>query len=123
MNYPDAKDKSKVGSHSALVFSGGGYFYDEVLEYRVWVRPPSGEEVHFYSYADYKTALDYSKETEGAEEPLVLVLQKAYIDGPTKDDLVIIKKDRIAEWRVEWLLKGKGGSGVLEAFIEEQKQK
>jgi putative acetyltransferase len=67
MNYPAAKNKSKVGSYSALVFSGGGYFYDEVLEYRVWVRPSDGEEVHFYSYADYKTALDCSKETEGAE--------------------------------------------------------
>jgi len=122
MKYPDAKNKSKVGSYSALVFSGGGYFYDEILEYRVWVRPQNGDEVHFYAYADYEMALDYAQKTEGAEDPLVLVLQKTYIDEPTKGNLIIVKEDRITEWRVEWLLEGKGGEGVLEAFIAKNKQ-
>jgi hypothetical protein len=38
-NYPNVINPSKVGTYPALVKSGGGYFYDEVLEYRVWVHP------------------------------------------------------------------------------------
>ena len=35
-DYPNVKDLNLVGSYPALVKSGGGYVWDEVLEYRVW---------------------------------------------------------------------------------------
>ena len=33
--YPPAAYPEKVGTYPALCHSGGGYFYDDVLEYRV----------------------------------------------------------------------------------------
>ncbi len=42
MNYPFVKDVDLVGSYPALVNSGGGYVWDEVLEYRVWCHPHDG---------------------------------------------------------------------------------
>jgi len=44
--YPKVKDKELVGSYPASVMSGGGYFWDDVLEYRVWCSPHDGEYVH-----------------------------------------------------------------------------
>jgi len=36
---------NKVGTYPALAKSGAGYFYDEILEYRVWIHPADGSEV------------------------------------------------------------------------------
>lgn len=123
MKYPKAINKEKVGTYSALAFSGGGYFYDEVLEYRVWVRPPNGDEVHYYYFENFEEALEYSKNTEGAKYPLALVLQNAYIESLEEGIFSIVNKERIAEWRVEWLLDGKREEGTLEKFIEEHQKK
>ena len=40
--YPLAIDENMVGEYPALVKSGAGYFYDDVLEYRVWCHPERG---------------------------------------------------------------------------------
>ena len=37
--YPEVKDPKLVGSYELLAFAGGGYVWDEVLEYRVWCSP------------------------------------------------------------------------------------
>lgn len=118
MKYPDAIDPDKIGTYDAIAFSGGGYFYDEVLEYRVWVRPQDEkDEIHYHYFDNYAAALAFSEKTAGAEQPLALVLQKAYI-APDKDGkLEIIEEERIAEWRVEWL-EHRRGPGVLEHFIQ-----
>jgi hypothetical protein len=39
MKYPDVKEPEKVGTYPAEAKSGGGIFYDDILEYRVWVHP------------------------------------------------------------------------------------
>ena len=44
MTYPDAVDPDKVGTYPARAFGGGGYVWDEVLEYRVWFCPARGAE-------------------------------------------------------------------------------
>jgi len=44
--YPKVKNKELVGTYPALVMSGGGYVWDDVLEYRVWCSPLDGEYVH-----------------------------------------------------------------------------
>ncbi|HZK63332.1 MAG TPA: hypothetical protein VFC34_04255, partial [Puia sp.] len=40
--YPRAKDPDLIGEYPALVKSGGGYVWAEVLEYRVWYHPHDG---------------------------------------------------------------------------------
>ncbi len=42
--YPDAQDPERVGTYPAVVKAGGGYVWDEVLEYRVWCCPRLGAE-------------------------------------------------------------------------------
>jgi len=44
--YPKVKDKELVGSYPASVMSGGGYFCDEVLEYRVWCSTHDGDYMY-----------------------------------------------------------------------------
>lgn len=40
--YPKVKDPNMVGEYDAQVNSGGGYVWDDVLEYRVWCHPERG---------------------------------------------------------------------------------
>ncbi|VDH00110.1 Uncharacterised protein [Helicobacter pametensis] len=40
--YPSAAYPEKVGIYPAHCHSGSGYFYDDVLEYRVWCHPERG---------------------------------------------------------------------------------
>jgi hypothetical protein len=110
--YPLAIDAEKVGSYPALTKSGAGYFYDEVLEYRVWINVPEGDD-YYKAFARYEDALEFSKNTEGAEEPLVLILQKQWIDEPEPGKFFVRTEDRITEWRVEWLSNGKREPGAI----------
>lgn len=68
------------------------------MEYRVWCHPEHGvvdlEEVgdYFYSLASLVDALEFAEDTEGAEEPLALIVQEEYIGdvfsrhGPTCEE-------------------------------------
>lgn len=77
--YPVAIDPSQVGTYSPDTKSGAGYFYDDVLEYRVWLHPErgasplNGDDDYFVAFAQYEIAESFSKSTPGAEEPIVLV--------------------------------------------------
>ena len=81
MKYPDAIDPSLVGEYPALVKSGAGYFFDHVLEYRVWCHPERGApdeaegDDYYYAFKSHDDALAFFKATPGAEEPLALVRQ------------------------------------------------
>jgi hypothetical protein len=61
--------------------SGADYFYDNELEYRVWLNPANGAEPlngksdYFVAFAQYETANEFSKKAPSAEAPLVLVRQ------------------------------------------------
>ena len=59
-DYPTAIDPKKVGTFPAYVNSGGGYFYDEVLEYRVWIHSGRGSDT-YSAFATYEEAKEYSK--------------------------------------------------------------
>jgi putative acetyltransferase len=136
--YPDAIDKSKVGNYDALAKSGGGYFYDDVLEYRVWIHIP-GEEVRFASFATYKEALQSSKDVNSgkeiittdqpavvtAESPLVLVRQEEWIDEPKTGKFIHKKglQPRVAEWKPEWLVGRKGTKANIPKFLSEHSAK
>lgn len=103
--FPTAIDPSGVGTYPALTKSGAGYFYDDVLEYRVWVHPKGGGDDHFAAFASYEPALAYAQNTEGAEQPLVLVRQKQWINEPEPGKFEVRSDERITEWHVGWLLE------------------
>jgi hypothetical protein len=107
--YPTAVDPKKVGTYPALAYAGGGYVWDEVLEYRVWCHPDRGApDLHdgndyFCAFPTYPRALAFSKKTRGAESPLALVRQREYIDEPSAGRYRHVRKVRITEWDVAWL--------------------
>ena len=109
VEYPPALDPAKVGEYPAVVKAGGGYVWDAVLEYRVWCHPhdgaedPDGDGSDYYVLETYAEALAFSRSTKGAEEPLALVLQREYIDEPEPGRYAHVKKERLAEWPVEFL--------------------
>lgn len=111
--FPPAVDPDMVGKYPALTKSGGGFFYDDVLEYRVWCHPKAGApderngEDYFFAFANYEDALACAKATPGAEEPLVLVRQAEHVDEPEPGVFIHVKTERITEWRVEWLATSK----------------
>ncbi len=124
--YPIAMNPELVGEYPAMVKSGGGYFFDDVLEYRVWCHPERGApdedggDDYYYAFETYEEALAFSKETPGAEEPLVLILQREWINEPSQGQFIPMKGERLTEWRVAWLEDGARKPGDIEAFIAER---
>jgi putative acetyltransferase len=65
--YPVAADIALVGTYPGRSHSGAGYFYDQVLEYRVWLHPENGAEPragdkdYFAAFAQYEPALAFSQ--------------------------------------------------------------
>lgn len=121
--YPDAVDPDLVGTYSPLAKAGGGYVWDDVLEYRVWCHPERGapdEEDgsdYYFPFATYEEALTFSKSTQGAEEPLALVRQVEYIDEPKPGEYRHVKDIRIAEWPVEFLRRPRRTSSTIPDFL------
>lgn len=122
--YPLAVDPIAVGGYSADTKSGAGYFYDDVLEYRVWLHPECGAAPlngindYFLTFAQYEKAEEFSRATAGAENPLVLARQLEWIDEP-EDGLYIPKREtRITEWQVKWLAKDKRTSNTISEFLK-----
>jgi hypothetical protein len=118
--YPDAVDRSKVGKYDALTKSGGGYFYDEVLEYRVWVHP--GGDDYYEAFCTYEEARRFSARTARAEEPLVLILQREWIDEPSEGKFIHKQGERITEWQVQWLSGSKRESSSIAKFLSKGKK-
>ena len=122
--YPFAFDPNRVGTYPPDVKSGAGYFYDEVLEYRVWLHPDNGaerlngSEDYFVAFAQYEAAERFSKTTSGAEEPLVLVRQLEWIDEPKRGDFIPVKGDRVTEWQVRWLPDSKRTPMSIQEFMK-----
>jgi putative acetyltransferase len=122
--YPVAVDLSKVGTYPADVHSGAGYFYDEVLEYRVWLHPDkgakalNGDDDYFVAYAQYEPAEAFSKTAPGAEQPIVLVRQLEWISEPEHERFIPKKEERITEWQVQWLTGNKRGPSSIQEFLK-----
>jgi hypothetical protein len=55
--------------------------------------------------------------TKGAEKPLALILQREYIGEPRPGQYVHVKKERIAEWRVEFLSRPKRTPHTIPDFF------
>lgn len=121
--YPKVKDPSLIGEYPAVANSGGGYVWDDVLEYRVWCHPPGGapdiEEGndYYYVFATYEEALAYSQSNQGCEEPVALVLQEEFIDEPEPGKYVHVKEQRSTEWPVEFLQRPRRTHNTIPDFL------
>jgi len=121
--YPEVLDVEKVGTYSALAKAGGGYVWDEVLEYRVWCYPHNGAEdlmdgdEYFYPFDHYEDAAEFSSKTKGTKGVLALILQREYIDEPTTGEYIHVKEERITEWPAEFLSRPKRKENTLLDFM------
>jgi putative acetyltransferase len=111
-----------------MVKSGAGYFYDDVLEYRVWLHPERGAEKkngnsdYFVAFAQYEKALAFSQKSKGAEEPLVLIRQLKHINEPQPGIFEVVEGERFTEWQVQWLAGSKRSPGAIEKFLAEHRK-
>lgn len=116
MTYPKVKDPSMVGEYPALSKAGGGYVWDEVLEYRVWCHGEEGDD-YYYAFEDAETALECSREEKGAEEPVALILQKEYIDESEDGQYVHVRRERITEWPLQFLSGPRRNENTIPDFL------
>lgn len=113
--HPAAVDSKLVGTYPGVAESGGGVFYDDVLEYRVWIYGKDGDT--FKAFATFDEAQKFSNRTKGAEPPLVLVRQKEHVNQPSKGVFEHKKENRIAEWQPSWLATSKRLPDSIEKYI------
>ena len=126
--FPVAIDPNRVGTYPTDTKSGAGYFYDDVLEYRVWLHPEKGAEPlngthdYFVAFAQYEQAEAFSKKAPGAELPLVLVRQLEWIDEPERGRFIPEKGERFTEWQVLWLTDNKRTDRSIDGFLKHPKE-
>jgi hypothetical protein len=123
MTYPAVCDPTLVGTYPASAKAGGGYVWDEVLEYRVWCHPEHGapDEAdggdYFYAFASCAEATAFAAETPGAEAPLALILQREFIDEPSPGQYVHVREERVAEWPVVFLARPRRTARTIPDFL------
>ncbi|MDJ0705288.1 MAG: hypothetical protein QNJ46_18550 [Leptolyngbyaceae cyanobacterium MO_188.B28] len=121
--YPKVLDPELVGSYDASACAGGGFVWDAVLEYRVWLHPERGAldefdgNDHFYAFENYEDALEFYSSTKGAEELLALILQKEYINEPEPGVYEHKTEKRITEWPVEFLSRPRRTANTIPNFL------
>lgn len=123
MNPPAVLDPDAVGTYPALAKAGGGYVWDEVLEYRVWCYPAKGAaddcsgSDYYYSFGSYDEAHRFCQQTAGAEEVLALVLQREYLDEPAPGEYIHVAQERVTEWPVEFLSRPRRTAQTIPDFL------
>jgi len=121
--YPDAIDPSKIGEYEPRAFAGGGYTWDAVLEYRVWMHPGLGAPDHFNGddyyipFATYAEARHYSETNAGCNDPIALILQREYISEPQPGVYEHVKKERITEWLPQFLKRPRRTDRTIPDFL------
>lgn len=115
--YPLVKDVNLVGTYPALVKSGGGYVWDDVLEYRVWCHDKNGGDDYYYAFTNSDDALEFSEENSSAETPLALIVQEEYIDESKPGQFRHIIKQRLTEWPIEFLSRPKRSKNTIPDFL------
>ena len=123
MPYPAVLDTQLVGSYAAAAKSGGGYVWDDVLEYRVWCHPERGapDEAegsdYYYAFASFEEADAFAQANPGTEEPLALVLQREFIDEPENGQYVHVQEHRVTEWPVAFLNRPRRTERTIPEFM------
>ena len=134
MKYPTVIDPNQVGEYDEYADSGGGYFFDEVLEYRVWCYPNKGAEIidtdnyndssnsiandYYQAFTTYQQALEFANSTQHAEMPVALVRQLEWVDQPSRGVYIHNKGERITEWKAEWLDRGARKANDIAKFLQ-----
>ena len=122
-SYPAVNDPALVGTYSAGAKAGGGYVWDDVLEYRVWCSPRIGAQDldegndYYYAFDTYEKALECTRDIAGTESPLALILQNEYIDEPTPGQYLHKVEKRVTEWPVEFLNRPRRRSDTIPNFF------
>jgi hypothetical protein len=123
MSFPAVLNEELVGTYDAVAKSGGGYVWDEVLEYRVWCHPEQGapDEAkgsdYYYAFASYEEAQAFARSTAGTEEPLALVLQREFIDEPEPGKYIHVREERVTEWPVAFLSRPRRTGRTIPDFM------
>jgi putative acetyltransferase len=126
--FPIAVDPNLVGTYPPQTKSGAGYFYDDVLEYRVWLHPDkgatplNGDKDYFVAFAQYEPAQAFSEKAAGAEPPLALVRQLEWIDEPKHGQFIPKKGLRITEWQIAWLQNDKRTATSIQEFLKHHRE-
>ena len=121
--YPPVKNPSQIGNYPAVVGAGGGYVWDDVLEYRVWCHPQDGApdtengDDYYYAFETYEEAQEFSSTSPGAEEPLALVIQEEYIEEPEFGEFIHKKEQRLVEWLPEFLSRPRRTDSTISDFF------
>ncbi len=121
--YPTVLDPDLVGTYAARAGAGGGFVWDAVLEYRVWVHPErepldqSESNDYFRAFTIYEEALEFARATVGAEEPIALVLQQEYISETAPGVYEYIREERITEWPVAFLSRPRRTPNTIPDFL------
>ncbi len=122
-SYPVAIDPQLVGTYPALAKAGGGMVWDAVLEYRVWCHPERGAadeaegDDFYYAFATFEEALAFAQRTDGAEEPIALVLQEEHLDEPVAGQFVHVRTRRVTEWPVTFLRRPRRTPRTIPDFL------
>lgn len=125
MQLPAVLDPALVGTYPASVKSGGGYVWDEVLEYRVWCHPEQGApdvedgSDYYYAFVSFEEAAEFTAQTPGADAPLALVLQREYIDEPSEGSFVHVREERLTEWAISFLSRPRRTEHTIPDFFAE----
>ena len=72
---------------------------------------------YYCAFATFEEASAYSRETAGAEQPLVLVRQDECINEPEPGRYEHHTGERLTEWRVEWLEGSKRTPSSIPDFL------
>jgi putative acetyltransferase len=112
---PPVLDPAQVGTYDPLVKSGGGFVWDEVLEYRVWCHTDGDD--YFEAFASHAEASAFASRTPGAESPLALVLQREHIAEPSAGEYQHVRAERITEWPVEFLRRPRRTEHTIPDFF------
>lgn len=121
--YPDAIDPELVGTYPAFANAGGGYVWDEVLEYRVWCHPERGApdtedgNDYYHAFSTYAEALAFSSRAAGSEDPLALIRQLEFIAENDPGIYQHVKEVRITEWPVEFLRRPRRTPVTIPNFL------
>jgi len=121
--YPKVLDVKMVGKYPALAKAGGGFVWDEVLEYRVWCHPEDGAEDleegddYYFVFENGEEAIRFSKMTRGAAEPLALILQRESINEPETGKYIHVTEERVTEWPITFLTRPKRTENTISDFL------
>ncbi|MBL4702943.1 MAG: hypothetical protein JKY54_00345 [Flavobacteriales bacterium] len=125
MEYPEVVDIIKVGAYDNIAFAGAGFFYDEVLEYRVWCYPSQGAkdvfegDDYFYPFENFNQAFTFANQEKGRQEPIALIKQYEWINEIEEGKYIHERGARIAEWNA---LDLKGRKRQKESIVNKLKE-